>query len=57
MPRAGVRRGPLSLTVGLSNVLDRTYHEHLSYQRDSVPLGTIVNEPGRNAFVSVAWRF
>ena len=55
--QAGVRRGPLSLTVGLSNVLDRTYHEHLSYQRDPFRSGTIVNEPGRNAFVSVAWRF
>jgi iron complex outermembrane receptor protein len=55
--QGGVRRGPLSLTVGLSNVLDHTYREHLSYQRDPFRSGVFVNEPGRNAFVSIAWRF
>jgi iron complex outermembrane receptor protein len=55
--QSGVRRGALSLTVGLANVLDRTYREHLSYQRDPFRSGVTVNEPGRNAFVSASWRF
>ena len=55
--QGGIRHGALSLTVGLSNIFDRTYREHLSYQRDPFRSGVFVNEPGRNAFVSVSWRF
>lgn len=54
---AGIRRGRLAATIGVGNVFDRTYAEHLSYQRDPFRSGVRVNEPGRNAFGSVSWRF
>jgi outer membrane receptor protein involved in Fe transport len=47
----------LTATVGLLNVLDRTYTEHLGYYRDPFRLGVRVNEPGRSAFVNVTARF
>jgi len=55
--QGGLRRGPLSVTVGLLNVLDRTYREHLSYQRDPFRTGVFVNEPGRSGYVTAGWRF
>ncbi len=44
-------------SVGLSNLLDETYMESLSYQRDPFRTGSRVYEPGRNAYVNVAWSF
>jgi iron complex outermembrane receptor protein len=54
---AGLRRGPLVAAVGVANLFDRTYAEHLSYQRDPFRSGVIVNEPGRNLFANVTYRF
>jgi len=54
---AGVRRGPWAVTVGLANLFDRYYVEHLSYQRDPFRSGVRVAEPGRNIFTNVAWKF
>ena len=46
--------GHLRFSVGLSNLLDRTYMEHLSYQRDPFRSGAKVYEPGRNIYANVA---
>jgi iron complex outermembrane receptor protein len=53
----GVRRGGLSVTVGIANLLDAYFAEHLSYQRDPFRSGLRVAEPGRNVFTNVGWRF
>ncbi len=53
----GVRRGRLAVTVGVANLLDAYYVEHLSYQRDPYRSGVRVAEPGRNAFTSLSWTF
>jgi len=55
--RAGLRRGKLLATVGVANLFDHDYVEHLSYQRDPFRTGTLVPEPGRNAYVNVSARF
>ncbi len=54
---AGLRHGPLRLTVGLQNAFDRYYVEHLSYQRDPFRSGTPVAEPGRSLFVNASYAF
>jgi len=54
---AGFRQGRLRATLGLSNVLDRLYVEHLSYQRDPFRSGVRVPEPGRSLFANLAVRF
>ncbi len=41
-------------SVGLANLLNRTYVEHLSYQRDPFRTGSKVYEPGRNVYANVA---
>lgn len=54
---AGLRRGRLSAAVGVANVLDAYFVEHLSYQRDPFRSGVRVAEPGRNMFANVSWKF
>jgi iron complex outermembrane receptor protein len=54
---AGYRRGKLSLTLGISNLFDRFYTEHLSYQRDPFRTGLRVAEPGRTVFLNASARF
>jgi len=49
--------GKLLATVGVANLFDHDYVEHLSYQRDPFRTGTLVPEPGRNAYVNVSARF
>jgi iron complex outermembrane receptor protein len=53
----GIRRGPLAVTVGVSNLFDKYFVEHLSYQRDPYRSGVRVAEPGRNLFTNVSWTF
>jgi iron complex outermembrane receptor protein len=53
----GVRRGRLSVTGGVFNLLDAYYVEHLSFQRDPYRTGVRVAEPGRNLFANVSWKF
>jgi iron complex outermembrane recepter protein len=50
-----IRRVRVSL--GVANLFDRTYVEHLSYQRDPFRLGSRIFEPGRNVYVNVAAGF
>jgi iron complex outermembrane receptor protein len=53
----GVRRGPLALTLGATNLFDRTYSPHLSYQRDPFRTGVRVLDPGRSLYVNASGRF
>jgi iron complex outermembrane receptor protein len=55
--RGGVQRGAFTLTTGVTNLFDRSYHEHLSYQRDPFRSGVLVNEPGRTWFLNAGYRF
>jgi iron complex outermembrane recepter protein len=55
--RFGGSLGRARFSVGLSNLLDRTYVEHLSYQRDPFRTGSKVYEPGRNIYANVAFTF
>ncbi len=54
---SGARVGRLALTVGVANVLNAYFVEHLSYQRDPYRAGLRVAEPGRNVFTNVSWKF
>ena len=54
---AGLRRGRLSLAVGVANLLDTYFVEHLSFQRDPFRTGVRVAEPGRNVFANASWKF
>ena len=54
---AGARVRRLRAQAGVSNLLDRLYFEHLSYQRDPFRSGTRVPEPGRAVFVNVSAGF
>jgi len=52
--RAGVSVRSARVNAGIANLLDRTYYEHLSYQRDPFRSGARVYEPGRNVYVNLA---
>jgi iron complex outermembrane receptor protein len=54
---AGYRRGHVAVTVGATNVFDRFYSPHLSYQRDPFRTGMRVYDPGRNLYVNLSFRF
>jgi iron complex outermembrane receptor protein len=53
----GVRRGPLAVTLGATNLFDRTYSPHLSYQRDPFRSGVRVFDPGRSLYLNASGRF
>ena len=55
--RGGVRYRWLTASLGVTNLFDRAYSEHLSYYRDPFRLGVRVNEPGRSVFANVSARF
>ena len=55
--RGGVNIRRFALRVGLNNVFNRTFYEHLSYQRDPFRSGVRVFEPGRNLYVNLAYRY
>lgn len=42
---------PLSLTLGISNVFDQTYANHLNRSNISDPTEVQVNEPGRSVYI------
>jgi iron complex outermembrane receptor protein len=54
---AGLRAGAFAVSVGVANLLDHYYVEHLSYQRDPFRSGVRVAEPGRNVFMNATWQF
>jgi len=44
------------LTLGVTNLFDRGYAEHLSFQRDPFRSGVRVYEPGRSVFLNASLR-
>lgn len=54
--RAGVELGRFWLIGGVENLFDRTYREHLSYQRDPFRAGVAVPEPGRSFSLALRYR-
>ena len=54
---AGFRRGRLALALGVANLFDTYFVEHLSFQRDPFRTGMRVAEPGRNLFANASWKF
>lgn len=54
--RGGWQGRRLGVVAGVANLLDRDYHEHLSYQRDPFRAGFPVDEPGRAATLALRWR-
>jgi iron complex outermembrane receptor protein len=55
--RLGASLGKVRVAVGVANIFNRTYVEHLSYQRDPFRTGTKTYEPGRNVYTNVALAF
>jgi iron complex outermembrane recepter protein len=55
--RVGGTYGHTRFALGVANLLNRNYMEHLSYQRDPFRTGAKVYEPGRNVYVNVALVF
>jgi iron complex outermembrane receptor protein len=51
--KAGLQLGGARVHVGVRNVADRAYYEHLSYLRDPFASGVRVPEPGRVAYANV----
>lgn len=47
----------MPVPVGVANLFDRLYTEHLSYQRDPFRSGVRVAEPGRAVFLNMSARF
>jgi iron complex outermembrane receptor protein len=54
--RLGVTVKTLRIWLGLGNVFDAGFVEHLSYQRDPFRSGVRIFEPGRNLFVNFDFR-
>jgi iron complex outermembrane receptor protein len=53
----GYRRDHIAVTLGATNLFDRAYAPHLSYQRDPFRTGVRVLDPGRSVYVNVSCRF
>lgn len=54
--RAGAAWRALTFTLGVANVFDRDYLQHLSYQRDPFRSGTRLPEPGRTLYANLGMR-
>ena len=55
--RLGVTLKTVRIWVGLNNIFNARFMEHLSYFRDPFRSGARVFEPGRNLFVNLDYRF
>jgi iron complex outermembrane receptor protein len=54
--KTGLTSGHWRLMLIFENLFDRSYHEHLSYQRNPFRSGFIVSEPGRSVSATLGWR-
>ncbi|HSK11041.1 MAG TPA: TonB-dependent receptor [Vicinamibacterales bacterium] len=55
--RGGMAFKAARVSIGVANLLNRAYVEHLSYQRDPFRSGAKVLEPGRNVYVNLSLVF
>jgi len=54
--KTGYSSGRWRVQLILTNIFDRSYHEHFSYQRNPYRSDFVINEPGRNLSVTFGWR-
>ncbi len=55
--KAGVSIANLTLNLGVENLFDKKYYEHLSYVRNPFATGVKVPEPGRSLYLSASYQF
>ncbi len=55
--KAGGEYKGFRVIVGVENLFDKFYYEHLSYLRNPFSTGTKVPEPGRSFYLNVAYMF
>ena len=55
--RIGINLKKVRFWLGMNNVFNRLFFEHLSYQRDPFRSGVRVYEPGRNFFLNADFKF
>ncbi len=54
--KGGASLGSFRLQLIIHNLLNRTYHENLSYLRNPYRSGVRINEPGRSISLSLGWK-
>ena len=52
--RGGMHRERWNLAVGIDNIFDRFYYDHLSFLRDPFRTGIRVPDPGRSAYINLS---
>jgi len=55
--KSGVNYQNFSVIIGISNLFDRYYFNHLSYARDPFTSGVKVPETGRNVYLTMGYKF
>lgn len=55
--KAGGEYGRFRVVVGVDNLFDKFYYEHLSYRRDPFSSGVKVPEPGRSFYLNGSYVF
>jgi iron complex outermembrane receptor protein len=55
--RMGGQKAKLRATFAIDNLLNKAYVQCMSYQRDPFRSGFQVNEPGRNLYTNISYRF
>jgi iron complex outermembrane receptor protein len=55
--KAGYMYKGLKFFVGVRNIFDKEYYEHLSYQRDPFAAGIKIPEPGRTFYANIQYMF
>lgn len=55
--KAGWKKDKIRLIVGVKNLFNRFYYDHLSYNRDFWSSGAVVPEPGTMLYATFQWKF
>jgi len=55
--KGGMHLKRINLALGVDNLFNRFYYDHLSFQRDPYRTGTRIPEPGRAFFVNLSYLF
>jgi len=53
--RGGIHHKRVNLIVGVDNLLDRFYYDHLSFQRDPFRTGVRIPDPGRSLYLNLSF--
>ena len=52
--RGGIHHERWNLAVGIDNLFDRFYYDHLSFQRDPFRTGIRIPDPGRSLYINLS---